>query len=197
MAFTSDLDQLLAKQGITHYQFRRWCYRNNKNPMPPITRELQLEIEAEIPPGQVSREQLVKTWKLTMLEVNRLLYAPIAPFDLKIQQVHQDRLAGKTELHITQVYGKDYVDQVRRREEIQTHLAKGVTPSQLAQDYDLTPAAITYMKPEEQRIRKPRLSDEARLDICTNTSLSIQQLAKKHGTTINTVYKIKREWKNL
>ena len=187
----TDLDADLVKYNLWHKEFRQYCYRN-KLAMPPLTVGLKSEVLGALDidnQGRFDKQSVRWPYRLTVLELNRLLYHPLpAPLTATEINARRARAAGMTEEDITHRYGHECVDLTRRRTEILAQLPD-TTATDLAHRYGISVAAITYMKPAHARRRKTSYHIKLAIIAEYKEGASVEALAKKYNKSKRTIYR--------
>ena len=172
------LDEALTHLNITHYALRQ------ETTDAPLTDGLRREISQCL-----SRNDACQEYKLTMQEVDRLLYQDTDSLPL-YQRAQQMRDLGHTELHIANTLGKQLMDNSRLSAELQSLRDEGMRVIDIADLYGISHSRVSQLTTSDRKYR--RITDAERAQIISS-SMSPQQAADHFGTTVNTIYKIRRE----
>lgn len=180
-----DPDVVLDKANVTHRQYRRWCHQQHL-PLPGVTPGLAAEIVLEV---ELSRNQLLRAFHVTMLELNQCLYQTVKQDNDQYIVRIMRKQASCSELEIKQRFGDKYMDKELMYQEIADKILAGTKPAILAEQYGLTLGRISQLNPNRQP--KQRITDEMRAEIRASSE-SPQALAKRYCIAVNTVYRIRR-----
>lgn len=178
----NDLDELLDTLELTHQDLRAYCHHHSL-PQPPLTDGLYFEI------GDTSRKNAMAQYHLTHSDYNRLFYT-----DMKSMTLHQQatrlRHQGMSELEIHNVTGSTtHYDSARLANELQYARDQGLRVVDIAKEYGISHTKVSQLTRSSKQYRK--LTDEEKTEIARSSD-SISNLAQQYGTTINTIYVIKR-----
>ena len=180
------LDDIIITTGTSHQKLRRYCKEQGLEQL-PITPGLMQEVKHA---DEGSRTDLAKQFNLSLLEVNICLYSSKLRVSscAKAAKAAALRKANATEADLIAVGLPTDPDLLAA--EITAHRKDGKSLKDLSAMYSLHTSRISQL--DRSAAKKPRLTPEQVKDIKTNTALTVAELAKKHNTTRNTVYVLKR-----
>lgn len=179
----NDLDEMLDALGLTHKELRQYCHQH-KLAQPPLTEGLRWEI------GSTKRADAIKEYYLSHLEYNTLFYRGTDHLT-KHQLAERLRQQCMSEHEIYCVTGSTaHYNTQRLSAELQHARDNGAKVLDLAEQYGISHSKVSQLTRSTKQYRK--LTPQEKAEIRASQQ-SVSNLANLYGTTINTIYVIKRE----
>lgn len=168
------IDIVLVKYEQSHYKYRKWLVANNHKlykPTSGLIQELLLD-------DQLSPAALARKYKLTPSEVSKILSNPTPKEDYS-------NIIPPSEL---------------AKAVIKDLYANKLSQQTIADKHNITQARVSQIKNKylggtSKKVRAP-LTEGEKIAILMSKE-SVSTIAKQFDVTVNTVYKVRRECKNL